>query len=215
MHHLGNNSNSVVHLSLYRRLALVGAGLLAGLVSSTPWIPAVIGLLAIGFILRSGVRLSSLALRMAAPLAMGAMALLASIFFAGTELMFQLHLGPLGLTGYRDGLERGLLVFSRVGAGAALVLFISLTTPVTEILAAAKRLRISPLFLELTGLVYRYTFVLAEEAAAVMSAQKIRLGYRTFASGLGSFGILSGKVFIRSYDRAERVAIAMKSRGLT
>lgn len=215
MHHLHNNSGLVTRLSLYPRLALVGTGLLAGLVSPSPWVPAVIGFLAIGCILHAGVRPASLALRLAAPLLMGAMALLASIFFAGTDPLFQVHLGQLSLIGYREGLERGVRVFSRVCAGASLVLFLSMTTPITDLLAAAKRLRISPLFLELTGMVYRYTFVLAEEAASVMSAQKIRLGYRTFASGLDSFGILSGKVFIRSYDRAERVAVAMKSRGMT
>lgn len=214
MHRLHNNFGLVSRIGLYPRLALVGSGLLAGLASPSPWIPAIIGLLIICLLLRSGVRGSALALRLVIPLFTGVTALAASAFLTGLEPISQAQFGSWTITAYREGLERGMLVFARVFAGASLVLFLSMTTPVTDLLAAARRLRISPLFLELTGLVYRYTFVLAEEAISVMSAQKMRLGYRTFMSGLGSFGILSGKVFIRSYDRAERVTTAMRSRGL-
>lgn len=214
MHHLNERHNIVAGPGIYPRLALVGTGLLAGLASPSPWLPAIIGFMAVGLILRTGVRPSSLAMRLTAPLFMGLTALLASLFLIEGAPVLHLHLGWINMVGSEEGLAKGSLVFARVFNGAALVLLLSMTTPVTELLAVAQRMRISPLFLELVSLAYRYIFVLAEEASSVMSAQKIRLGYHSFVSGLGSFGVLSGMVFVRSYDRAERVATAMKARGL-
>lgn len=60
--------------------------------------------------------------------------------------------------------------------------------------------------------VYRYIFVLADEASSMKRAREARsFGRRGF--GLRIWGATVGELFIRSSQRAERVGLAMKARG--
>ena len=63
-------------------------------------------------------------------------------------------------------------------------------------------------------LLYRYIFVLASEIARMHKAWKLR----SFSSGhipLKILGSLAGHSLLRSFDRAERIHMAMLGRGFT
>lgn len=58
---------------------------------------------------------------------------------------------------------------------------------------------------------FRYSFVLADEAARMHRARELRaLGRRT---GLASYGPLAGHLLLRAFERAERIHLAMLARG--
>jgi cobalt/nickel transport system permease protein len=59
---------------------------------------------------------------------------------------------------------------------------------------------------------YRYIFVLTEEGGRAARARQLRSCGRT-GMGIKSFGTLIGNLLLRTWQRAERVHIAMLSRG--
>ena len=62
--------------------------------------------------------------------------------------------------------------------------------------------------------VYRYLFVLIEEAAAMQQARDARsFGRKSYP--LKVWGTLVGQLLIRTFDRAERISRAMLARGFT
>jgi cobalt/nickel transport system permease protein len=62
-------------------------------------------------------------------------------------------------------------------------------------------------------LMYRYIFVLLDEAADMAEAQRVRLGWSKFSCALSSVGMLAGTVLVRSLDQATRTQEAMTLRG--
>lgn len=95
------------------------------------------------------------------------------------------------------------------------LIFISVTTPMPELLTALKKLRIPDFFVDMMGLVYRYIFVLIETAEQIKYAQECRLGYRDIKTSFYSAAQLISNLFIRTYKQAERTYTAMESRGYT
>jgi cobalt/nickel transport system permease protein len=61
-------------------------------------------------------------------------------------------------------------------------------------------------------LIYRYIFVLLEEAMMVHSAQEMRMGHSSVRHSIGSFAMLASVLFIRAWERGERLMVAMDSR---
>ncbi len=149
------------------------------------------------------------------PLVIAVTASIVQMFFYGHSPLFIIHIGHFQVTGYQEGLGRGFLIMSRVIGGVSLILFLSMSTPVSKLLNAARWFRLSPTFIELTLLVYRYVFVLLEEMETIQSAQRVRLGYRNWRQSMKSLGTLGGSIVLRAYDRSQRVFEAMLVRGYT
>lgn len=111
-----------------------------------------------------------------------------------------------------DGLRLGVLLVSRTIGGMASLFFIALTTPMIEIFSILRSLRIPEALVELSMLIYRYIFVLLEEAMAIYSAQEMRMGYSSTRRSIGSFAMLASVLFLRAWERGERLMVAMDSR---
>jgi cobalt/nickel transport system permease protein len=137
--------------------------------------------------------------------------------------LFTIPLGFLGhLTVTGPGLERfGSIAFkSWVSVQMAIVL--ASTTPFPDLLMAMRALRIPRLLVAIFGLMWRYLFVMADEAGRLMRARQARSGDagRPGARVGGSVtwrarvtGGMAGNLFLRSFDRADRIYDAMKARG--
>ncbi len=110
-------------------------------------------------------------------------------------------------------LSFGLNLILRALAAVNCMYFLALTTPMQDILAVLQRLRVPKLVLNLMELIYRYIFVLLEEAERMRKAQASRLGYQGFKRSVRSFGELLGQVFLRSYLRADKIYGALLARG--
>ena len=95
---------------------------------------------------------------------------------------------------------------------AALVLLVS-TTSFPSLLAGLRHLKVSALFTDLLALSYRYLFILIDEGQRLRRAAAAR-GYKprwlAHAKGMGQ---LVGRLFVRSYERSERIYGAMRLRG--
>ena len=93
------------------------------------------------------------------------------------------------------------------------MLLLTWTTSFEEILNVLRRLSVPSVMLTTITLMYRYLFVLSDEAARMQRAR----ASRTFARGRGtrwtSLAAILGQLFVRSADRAERIYLAMCARG--
>jgi cobalt/nickel transport system permease protein len=162
----------------------------------------------------AGVPFRAFLRRMTVPLLIALVALITQLFWIqqGQELLRV----PFWAWEWRitdGGLLRGLELALRILGGMGVLLFFALTTPLPELLRAARFFRCPPILVELAMIMYRYIFLLLEEAQRIRNAQKSRLGYVSLRSGLAASGILGGMLILRSFDRAERNFVAMLCRG--
>ncbi len=100
-------------------------------------------------------------------------------------------------------------------SGFAALLLIA-TTPLAQLLAALEWLRVPRLLILVTQFVYRYLFVISEQAQHMRLAAQSRLGSggqrgRRFNAATGAVSVL----FIRSWERAGGIYRAMLARGFT
>ncbi|HOV80880.1 MAG TPA: cobalt ECF transporter T component CbiQ [Bacillota bacterium] len=114
----------------------------------------------------------------------------------------------------RDFSTAADVLFKSLGSVSCLY-FLSLTTPVTEIISVLKKMRIPALFIELMSLVYRFIFVMMETASRIYVAQSSRWGYASFKTSYRSLSRLLSAVFLRSYYRSQMTYTALVSRCYT
>lgn len=122
-----------------------------------------------------------------------------------------LQLGSVGVSGgwvsYASILVRSILT-----VGAAFVLVG--VSGFTSVCQALERLGIPQVFAVQLLFLYRYIFVLAEEGDRASRARELRsCGKRGL--GIRSFSSLIGHLLLRTWQRAERIHMAMLSRGFT
>jgi cobalt/nickel transport system permease protein len=93
------------------------------------------------------------------------------------------------------------------------MVLLSNTTPFPELLAVLRRMRTPALLLTTIALMYRYLFVLGDEAMRMRRAR----ASRSYTSGrmhpLKSVASVIGRLFVRAHDRSERIYAAMCARG--
>ncbi len=109
--------------------------------------------------------------------------------------------------------ERFLEVTLRASSCVGAALWLSLTTPFPDLLSALRWLRVPSLLTTLLSFLFRYLFVLAEEAQRMMRAYQSRCLRRQTWRDASLIGRLAGSLLLRAYDRAERVYWAMLARG--
>jgi len=121
---------------------------------------------------------------------------------------------PFGLRiGIReDGAALALLLIARTFGGMCSLFFIALTTPMIEIFAVLKSLRIPEPMIELSMMIYRYIFVFLDQAAMIHNAQVMRLGNLSTRRSIDSFSMLASVLFLRSWEQGERLIVAMDAR---
>jgi cobalt/nickel transport system permease protein len=94
----------------------------------------------------------------------------------------------------------------------SVALLLIATTSFPGVCHALRRLGLPSLFVSQLLFLYRYIFVLMEEAMRITRARDMRsVGSR--GAGIQVFVRLIGTLFVRTMDRAERVYCAMLSRG--
>ncbi len=210
----GENRRLLIALDGRIKLILLLAALVVNLTAGGIRVPLLLALLAFVLVLCAGVRPGAFLRRMAVPSLLALVAFVTQLFwFQEGRALLSLSLGPWQLVIHAGGIVRGLELASRILGGMGVLLFFSLTTPLPELMRAARALRCPPVLVELALIMYRYIFLLLEEGGRIRNAQKARLGFVDFRSGIRSGGILGGMLVLRTYDRAERSFAAMRCRG--
>jgi cobalt/nickel transport system permease protein len=94
---------------------------------------------------------------------------------------------------------------------ALAVVLLMETTPVERVLAAAARLGMPRLLVDVIGFTWRYLGVLRDEAARLRNAALARGAERSFQISASSIALL----FASAWNRAERIHRAMLARGMS
>ncbi len=119
----------------------------------------------------------------------------------------------LGVALARDGLVDAGVLLAKATLGVVAAIVLAATQHPRELLLGLQRLRVPHLVVTIAGFMIRYVHVILDEMRRMrvaresrcFEARSLRDG-RVLAASLGS-------LFIRSYERGERVHLAMLSRG--
>ena len=176
-------------------------------------LPLTTAALCVSICLRSGIRMRLLILRFAEPAFIIIMVVLLKLFFSGHSPLFSISFFGLEAHGYREGLKEGLLIAARIIGAVSVMNALSCVTPFTELMAAFSWLRLPQTFIDIALFAWRYLFLFHDDARVIYAAQKNRLGYSSYRTGLRSFGILSGTLVIKAFDNSRSVTTAMVQRG--
>ncbi len=118
-----------------------------------------------------------------------------------------------GFTLYQAGLLAGWGILIKGTLGVVSSILLAATTPARDLLLGLERLRVPDLIVQIASFMLRYTHVVGDEMNRMRVARESR-GFQ--ASGVRSWPVIAhsaGALFIRSYERGERVHLAMLSRG--
>ena len=116
---------------------------------------------------------------------------------------YAVAVGHFYITSSRRGILNGMQMILTAMASISCLYVLSLNTPMTEIL---------DVLIELMLLTYRFIFILLEEARAVLTAQKARLGNRDVKTAVRSFGQMASVLFVRALKRSDALYHAMEAR---
>jgi cobalt/nickel transport system permease protein len=207
-------SNVLVALDGRVKLTLLVAALSLNLVAGGLRVPPLLAALTFILTLLASVRATVFLRRMVIPLLLALVACVTQFFWVKSgAVVAEIPLAVTTLTIHSGALLRGLELAGRILGGMGVLLFFSLTTPLPELMRAARFFRCPPVLVELALIMYRYIFLLLEEGERIRNAERARLGFVDFKCSLRSSGILGGMLVLRTYDRAERSFAAMRCRG--
>ena len=212
---------SLLHL-MDARVKVAAAGLLILLISLTPagvW-PAYLLLLAIvlSLIISAEISVPFVWRRslIALPFALAAATLLVTV---PGPTVFQLPV--VGWPVSAPGLARFLAILFKSWLSVQVATVLAVTTHFTDLLWALHALRVPKLLVAIISFMVRYLFVLADEAFRMARARQARSAAPADGSRAGGSlawrarvtGWMVGQLFLRSYERSERVYQAMAARG--
>ena len=115
--------------------------------------------------------------------------------------------------------DEGLMLFAAVIVKSWLSVMVSgllvATTRFPDLLSALRSLRVPAILTSTMSFMYRYLFVLTDEALRLQTARESRSAGsgRTVWWRAQVLGRMIGSLFIRSYERSERIYAAMLARG--
>ena len=131
--------------------------------------------------------------------------------FAGGQPRVEL----LGVSLSTAGLYAGWNILAKGTLGVLISLTLAATTPLRDLIVGLQRLRAPATVITIATLMLRYLDVIVGEARRMRTARISRGHDPRLVSQLGATARGVGTLFVRSYERGERVHLAMLSRGWT
>ena len=125
----------------------------------------------------------------------------------GTEY----HLGPISVS--EEGLRTFAEVSSKATIGTVSAVLLGATATFPSVLHGLEAMRVPRLFVLIAGFMYRYLFVIVDEARRMRAALTARAYRPRHLLQSTAIGKVIGSLFLRSYGRGERVYLAMLARG--
>lgn len=213
--YFAHRDNVLQQMDSRAKLAVALGGIAAVVLSSRPILPGMVllSVVAVLMVLKVPARLVMRRYLPAAGISM--MVLVLHGFMIGAQPLPGFSLGGWGPALYQEGLQRGVLIASRVLGAFSLLLLLAFVTPAPDLFRALRWFRIPREWVEIALMTYRYIFVLLDDASDIATAQKIRLGYVGFRRSMVSMGALVGSVLVGSLDQSLRTHEAMTARAYT
>ncbi|HEX6874778.1 MAG TPA: cobalt ECF transporter T component CbiQ [Nocardioidaceae bacterium] len=209
-HKLHYHGHSRVHRAqAHLKLAALLGFMLLVVATPREWYPAFALYLALilGVIALSRVPFAYIGRRMVIELPFVAFALLMPFVATGPRVdVFGVSLSEAGLLA-----AWGLLAKGTLGVMASLTL--AATTEPRDLLVGLERLRVPGQLVQIIGFMVRYLDVVTDEMRRMRIARESR-GFR--GGGIRTWPVMArtiGALFVRSYERGERVHLAMLARG--
>jgi len=125
---------------------------------------------------------------------------------------FSLAIGGKYLVASSTSLTEGIRLIMVALSSVSCLYFLTLTTPMIDILVVLRTLRCPKIIVELMMLIYRYIFVVLDMASAIKTSQNCRLGNKDFITELRSVGQMLTVLLVRSMNRSSCLFDAMESR---
>jgi cobalt/nickel transport system permease protein len=121
------------------------------------------------------------------------------------------------------GMERFISIAIKAWLSFQAAILLASTTPFSELLNGFRQLRIPGIIISIIELMWRYLFLMVDEAGTMIRARNSRSSNRPDKRNSGGSvfwrasvtGGMAGRLFLRSIERSERVYAAMLSRGFT
>jgi cobalt/nickel transport system permease protein len=162
----------------------------------------------IGFVLKRSL--------LAIPFALAAFTIM---FTLPGETLTEFSLGSWQLVITDTGLVRFLSILIRSWISLQAAILLTATTKFSDLAHGLRHLRVPLILIAIISFMYRYLFVLGEEAERLLQARAARAA-RLPGRGKPSViwrarvaGNMVGQLFLRSYERSDRVYNAMVARG--
>jgi cobalt/nickel transport system permease protein len=149
-----------------------------------------------------------------------ALAAVTAIFALPGNALWSGAIGPWALTATDAGLVRFASIVVRSWLSVQLAILMVATTRFPDMMHALRHLRVPSLLVAITSFMYRYLEVLTDEAARLLRARESRSAGLAGRAGGGHVawrakvaGNMAGQLFLRSYERSDRIYSAMVARG--
>lgn len=209
VHRLDPRTKLVVALALIAAISLLPFG--AWLAYLCMW------LVALAVSQRAKIGLMPLVRRsfVALPFAMAALALPFTV--PGTTVA---HLPLVGWAITAEGLIRAGSIVFKSWVSVQVAILLVMTTSLPDLMWALRNLRVPEPLVAIVSFMYRYLYVLADEASRLLRARASRsAAHRGQRAGSSLVwrgrvaGYMVGSLMLRSFERSERIYHAMASRG--
>jgi cobalt/nickel transport system permease protein len=150
------------------------------------------------------------------------LAALTLLFTRPGEVWLAMSLGHWQVQVTAQGFVAFLSVMLKSWLSVLMALLGTATTSYPALMQALRGIGVPKLLVAIISFMYRYLFVLADEAQRLLQAREARSAQRDgYPAGRSIFwrarvaGGMVGNLFLRSYERSERIYQAMVSRGYT
>lgn len=150
------------------------------------------------------------------------LAALPVIFTTQGAPLLEMPVGSWTLVITQEGLARFISIALKSWISVQAAILLAASTPFPDLLVAMRAVKIPRLLVAVFGLMWRYLFVLVDEALRLMRARAARSG-ETGQPGRKPGGRLAwrarvaggmaGNLFMRAFERSDRIYVAMLSRG--
>jgi len=136
----------------------------------------------------------------------------ALLFLGLSTLTLLVSFDSTGITFTGAGRDQTAQLCGRAAASVTALLFVALTTPMTEILALLRKLKLPDLLLDMAVIGYRMLFVFSDAVQQIRTAQSARLGYANYRHSLRALGQLVAAVTLQVWQRAAALDLAASAR---
>lgn len=211
-HALYVHEHSVVHRLAPEAKIVAALGVVA-CVAVTPreavWAFGLHALVIIGVVVVSRIGFRFLAVRLAAVVPFVVFALFIPFVATGETITIW------GVSVSVEGLWGAWNILAKAVLGASVSIVLTATTEIPDILRGMAALRVPPLFTSIAMFMVRYLELIGDELRRVRVAMASRGYDPRWLSQARPIASSAGAMFVRSYERGERVHTAMLSRGFT
>lgn len=149
-----------------------------------------------------------------------ALAAVSAIFMPAGQPLAEWTLGPIQLIPTDAGVLRFVSIMLRAWLSVQAGILLVSVTPFPDMIHAFEHLRVPAILTTIIAFLYRYLFVLVDEVMRLLRARDARsASLPGLKSGRNVFwrakiaGNMAGQLFLRSYERSDRIYNAMLSRG--